>query len=106
MKIDEIPTVVYGLKEDDIELLKALVHSPVYTVLKKIYSDAIITQYSQMESAKEIKDIFNLQGRINGLRYAQNAPRLLLDNHLRFQETKKKSEEKFKRGGGLRPDGQ
>lgn len=105
IKIDEIPTVVQGLSADDILLLKSLVQSPVYRVLKKVMDDAIITQYRQMEGAKEVRDIFNLQGRINGLRYAQNAPKLLVDAHDKHEESKAKADAKFKRGG-LRPEGQ
>lgn len=100
--IDPIPTVIQGLTDDDYEYLKSLIQSPVYRTLVKIYEDAIVTQYRQMEGAKETKDIFNLQGRINGLRYAQNAPKLLVKQHEEFTRNKSDSEARFSpppRGG-------
>lgn len=108
-KIDEIPFVVQGLSDTDLDHLRALVQSPVYSVLKKVFSDAIVTQYRQMESVKEVKDIFNLQGRINGMRYCQNAPAMLVQAHEKHQEEKRQSDERMRlhsRRGGLRPEGQ
>ena len=76
------------LNEEDTLMLKALILSPAFGLLSRIAESEIIAQYRQLEAEKEMHKIFNIQGRINGLRYMQNAPVLFVSAYEKSKEKK------------------
>lgn len=76
------------MTEDEFALLRAFVESSAYKLLVAEYEKAVKSMHSQIESATELRQVFNLQGRINGIRYCQNAPKMLVDEYLRHQKEK------------------
>jgi hypothetical protein len=88
-----IPLQVQGLSDEDMSLLESLVVGSGQRILNKVYHDALVSLYGQMDKADDLKTVFNLQGYIQGIRYAMNAPSLLV-SQWRSQKNKKKPSER------------
>ncbi len=72
-----VPEEIRPLRDEDRELLKAFVGSSIFSVYTRMIENELIATYRALESATEAYEMFKLQGRLNGLRFALNAPVLL-----------------------------
>ena len=85
------------LPSEDVELLKAMIQSPVFGAFKRATGRHKKEYEGILLNAKEPYHIHRAQGVILGLNVLENLPEILIRQELKRQELKKREEEIKKR---------